>query len=208
MSNPLLDNIRKMRNDELIGLAKNRFLPEEMQLALIDIGYRTGHMHLMENAGLTKKARDLLWSDSINSGYVYKITLIHNGYYKDDTDKYWELFDKYPSAWSRSPWRMMNAFLYHRDPASAPGGWYSRQGLECGANHTPADLLNKIYDTYFSKKIEDDYRSAFGIGYAARHRQHSFASHPNCDLELAIKVSTCGDPQAQKKAFEKIVELS
>ena len=147
MSNPLLDNIRKMRNDELVGLAKNRFLPEDLQLALIDIPYRTGHMWLMENGGLTTKARDMLWSDRINSGYTYKATLINFGHYRDDTDKYWELFDKYPSAWTRSRWRMMRTFVHSYTETN--NYWYKEKSLRCGANHTPSELLNKIYDAYF-----------------------------------------------------------
>ena len=207
MSNSLLDNIRKMRNDELVGLAKNRFLPEDLQLALVDVPYRTGHNWLMENAGLTAKARDMLWSDRANSGYTYKATLINYGHYIDDTDKYWELFDRYPSAWSRSAWRMMNTFVYARDENS--NWWWKDKGLKAGANHTPPELLNKIYDTYFSKKLANDYRAPHSFyDYSSGYRQRAFAEHPNCDLELAIKVSTCGDPEAEKTAFKKIVELS
>ena len=208
MSNPLLDNIRKMRNDELTGLAKNRFLPEDLQLALIDIPYRTGHNWLMENAGLTAKARDMLWSDRVNSGYTYKAMLITFGHYKDDIDKYWELFDRYPSAWSRSSWRMMNTFVYSRD-VQHQNWWWKERGLRCGANQTPPELLNKIYDTYFSKKLAIEYRAPHSFyDYASGYRQRAFAAHPNCDLELAIKVSTCGEPNAEKEAFKKIVELS
>ena len=208
MSNPLLDNIRKMRNDELVGLAKNRFLPEDLQLALIDIPYRTGHNWLMENAGLSAKSRDMLWSDRINSGYTYKAMLITFGHYKDDIDKYWELFDRYPSAWSRSSWRMMNTFVYSRDP-NAKHYWWQQRALTCGANYTPPELLNKIYDTYFSKKLANDYRAPMSYyDYNSGYRQRAFAAHPNCDLELAIKVSTCGEAHAEKEAFKKIVELS
>ena len=208
MSNSLLNNIRNMRNDELVGLAKNRFLPEDLQLALVDVPYRTCHNWLMENAGLTAKARDMLWSDRVNSGYVYKTTLITFGHYVDDIDKYWELFDRYPSAWSRSAWRMMNTFVYSRE--ANLGYWWKDKGLKVGANCTPPELLNKIYDTYFSKKLANEYRASrvSFYDYTSGYRQRAFATHPNCDLELAIKVSTCGDPEAEKAAFKKIVELS
>ena len=193
MPNSLLKNIRKMRNDELVGLAKNRFLPEDLQLALIDTGYRNGHMRLMENSGLTKKARDLLWSDRVNSGYVNKSTLIANGFYIDEPDKYWELFKKYPSAFNRSPWRMLNTFVY------SDGGFFAG-GLTRGAHFTPSELLNQIFDNYYSH----DTHYSYGSGY----QQRSFAEHPNCDIRLAIKISTCGYPEAERSAFEKIVELS
>tara|TARA_B100001094_G_scaffold317885_1_gene360801 strand:- start:441 stop:1070 length:630 start_codon:yes stop_codon:yes gene_type:complete len=209
MPKQLIDNIRNMRNDELIGLAKNRFIPEGLQLALVDATYRTAHRYLIENSGLTARARDLLWSDRVNSGYTYKSSLIAYGHYRDDIDKYWELFDRYPSAWYRSSWRMMNTFLYARFPSSEPVFWWKEKGLHCGANQTPPELLNKIYDTYFSRKIANDYRGANGFyDYGSRHRQMSFVRHPNCDLELAIKVSTCGEPEAERLGFQKIVELS
>ena len=197
MSNSLLKNIRKMRNDELVGLAKNRFLPEDLQLALIDTGYRNGHMRLMENSGLTKKARDLLWSDRVNSGYVNKSTLIANGFYIDEPDKYWELFKKYPSAFNRSPWRMLNTFVYSYNQETS---WQAYAGLKRGANATPSELLNQIFDNYYSH----DTHYSYGSGY----QQRSFAEHPNCDIRLAIKISTCGHPEAERRAFEKIVELS
>jgi len=199
MSKQLLNNLTKMRNDEIVGLAKNRFLPKDLQLAIVDLPYRTGHKHLIENAGLCAEARDMLWSDRVNSGYVYKTELITNGHYKDEPEKYWELFDKHPSAWYRSEWRMLHAFVY-----SKWSWWGKALGLECGANYTPTDLLNTIYDQRYKKSRFQPEPYSFGSHY--RHK--AFVEHPNCDLKLAIKVSTCGFAEAEKRAFEKIVELS
>ena len=105
---------------------------------------------------------------------------------------------------------MMNTFVYSRDPNAHPEHhWWRQKVLRCGANQTPPELLNKIYDTYFSKKLAIEYRAPHSFyDYASGYRQRAFAAHPNCDLELAIKVSTCGEPNAEKEAFKKIVELS
>jgi hypothetical protein len=202
----LLLNIRKMRNDEIVGLAKNRFISEELQLALVDLPYRNGHTHLLENSGLTAKVRDLLWSDRINSGYTYKSTLIANGFYINDPEKYWELFRNYPSAWKRSPYRMLGSFVYHNTGRY----WRDRNNLAQGAAHTPSELLNKIYDCFYcpKRKPQDESIVALASYYSTSHQLELFASHPNCPLELAIKISTCGHNRAEQEAFRKIVELS
>ena len=81
MSAQLINNIPNMTNPELIGLAKNRFMPASVQLAIAKNSYRRAHMYLCENAGLDKKTRDYLYSDECNRGYVNKSTLICYGHY-------------------------------------------------------------------------------------------------------------------------------
>ena len=204
MSNPLLDNLRNMRNYELIGLAKNRFISEELQLAIADLPYRAAHKHLMCNSGLCKKAAEYLWSDRVNSGYSYKAMLIDNGHFKHDIDKYWELYERYPSAWNRSRWKMMHAYIFSHD------AWHKDHLLERGSTYTPTKVLNQIFDDYYSK-YATLYKYQSGTYYhcfRSRYEYRAFVEHQNCDLELAIKVSTCGNPEAEKEAFKKIVELS
>ena len=60
MSAQLANNIYKMRNEEVIGLAKNRWLPANVQLAIAKHHYARAHWYLAENSGLAKEARDYL----------------------------------------------------------------------------------------------------------------------------------------------------
>ena len=196
----MIKNVRSMWNDELIGLARNRFLPTELQMAIADNSYRRAHIYLIENSGLDPEVRDYLWSDRANSGYLYKTQLISNGHYPDREDKYLELFERYPGAWSRSAWRMKHAFV---DGNSRY--WLKVRGLTPGAVHTPAHLLNRIYDAHYCLRGRHTTRRD---SWRVSHDQNSFVDHPNCDLALAIKISQCGISEVEQQAFSKIVKLS
>jgi len=182
-----------MRNDELIGLAKNRFLPEEVQIAIAKNGYTRAHWYLCENQGLGPSARDYLWSDECNKGYSLKTMLLGYGHYKGDDERYRELYDRYNQYWSRSAYRFASCFFGHY--------WTLQHN---GPQNTPSDLLNRIYDEKYAKP---SLRSPYGYS-SPRYELQRLAEHPNVDLELAIKLSQCGHESIQKRGFEKIVELS
>ena len=198
-TNQLLDNVNMMHNHELIGLSKNRFLPEDLQLAIAKHPYRRAHTYLAENPGLAKSARDYMWSDRCNSGYTLKTQLISNGHYVEEPEMYWELYDKYKSRWSNSLWRFEGAFLFP--------SWQNRRRTSA----TPPDLVRRIFLDQYSPALGSKCTSTTpGYWYngVPRHTLRSFAEHPNCDLQLAIILSTCGESSVEKLAFQKIVELS
>jgi len=194
MSKTLEDNIYKMRNEELIGLAKNRFLPANVQHAIAKFGYRRAHEYLTYNSGLAKKTRDYLWSDECNKGYTLKTSLLSHGHYIDDPSKYWDLYTRYPSAWSRSTWRMSQALF--GGPRYLYGG-----SQEAGA---PSDLLNKIYDDRFNDRLVDHATDWGGSKYQLAR----LAQNPNVDLVLAIKLSQRPEENIRRHGFAQIVELS
>ena len=194
MSRQLVDNIYKMNNAELIGLAKNRFLPSEIQLAIAKTGYTRSHWYLAENPGLSKETRDFMWSDACNRGYSLKAIMVTYGHYVDDPDRIRELYDRYPSAWNRSSWRMSAAFA----------GSYA-----CGETGTPPDLLNRIYDErYAPDRPGHPKMDSRGHFYSGGYELARLAKHKNIDLELAIKLSQCGIPEIEKLGFAQIVNLS
>ena len=196
----LCDNIIRMPNDQIIGLAKNNFLPADVQMAIAKHWYKRAHHYLAENIGLDEKVRDYLWSDKCNKGYVLKTTMLMCGHYRANPEKYWELYENYPSAWSRSGWRMSQAFFGH--------SWYtSRYGQAASA--TPSDLLNKIFDERYSKsKVGTQNPASYYYGQNPKYQLERLATHDNVDLKLAIKLSQCGYENVQKLGFKKIVELS
>ena len=63
MSKALLDNVLQMTNSELNGLAKNRFIPADLQMAIARTGYKVAREHLSYNYGLASRVRDYLWDD-------------------------------------------------------------------------------------------------------------------------------------------------
>ena len=197
MSSTLVDNINAMNNAELIGLAKNRFLPKELQMAIAKNKYTRAHWYLAENEGLNKEVRDYLWSDECNRGYSIKTTMIMSGQYHNEPEKYRELYERYPSMWARSSWRASSAFFGRY--------WYKRQ---LNSSQTPSDLLNKIYDERYNPKTAAAASRGCSGYYNPRYELERLAQHRNIDLELAIKLSQCGVESVQKLGFAKIVELS
>jgi len=196
-----------MRNEEIIGLAKNRWLPKNVQVAIAKHHYARAHCYLAENEGLDKEARDYLWSDECNKGYALKSTMISYGQYNGEPEKYWELYERYPGAWTRSAWRMSQAFFGNY--------WYSRRGTV--PNETPVELLHRIYDDRFDPRKHSTADSSnyqygshprYHLERLARYHLERLAKHPNIDLELAIKLSQCGIDSVQRLGFNKIVELS
>ena len=200
MSSQLANNVYKMSNPELIGLAKNRWLPADVQLAIAKNPYRRAHEYLCENEGLQPVARDYLWSDQCNKGYTLKALLLTCGHYDDRPDKYVQLYDKHPGAWGRSPWRMSRAFL--------GGSYYYRQKQDINVG-CPAELLHRIYDEKMHPRIGELRSSRYSSYYGfSTYDIERLVQHPNADITLAIKLSTCGVDAVQKLAFKKIVELS
>ena len=181
-----------MTNSELNGLAKNRFLPADLQMAIARTGYKVAREHLSYNEGLDKTVRDYLWDDQPRA-YVLKAQMIQAGHYEDEPEKYIELYEKYPQMWYRCRYRATATFI----------GGYSWYGQ--GAQHTPASLLNRVYDDYLDPKKHPVLEC---YSYGQRHSLKCLASHPNCDLKLAIKLSTCGISETENSAFQKIVQLS
>ena len=81
-----------MTNAELNGLAKNRFVPADLQMAIARTGYQVARDHLSYNAGLDETVRDYLWNDQPRA-YVMKAQMIQAGHYKDEPEKYIELYE-------------------------------------------------------------------------------------------------------------------
>ncbi len=198
MSTQLRNNVYKMCNAEIIGLAKNRWLPTDIQLAIAKHPYRRGHIYLAENSGLSIEARDHLWSDECNRGYTLKASLLANGHYgASDPEKYWEFYDRFSQYWGRSPWTISPAFF---------GEFWCANGL---THQCPSDLLNRIYDDRFSPSrralLESEHHHQVPN---TRYQLRMLAKHNRVDLELAIKLSQSGIEEIEKAGFKKLVELN
>lgn len=178
--NPLADNVFQMTNAELIGIAKNRFLDNETQDKIALNPYKRAHMYLIENPGLCKSARDILWN---KKGYVNKFDLISMGHYKDQPEKYHELYDNYADkAFARNGgYRVYRAFL-------GGYGYGLSYGALPGPSGTPASILDSLYD-----RIKDENPRGYGVDYYNRSMARALAQHPNASTETIVKLS-CSYP--------------
>ena len=183
LMNSLADNIFQMTNAELIGLAKNRFLDYETQDKIALHQYKRAHMYLIENPGLCSTARDILWN---KPGYVNKFELISEGHYKDQPEKYHELYDNYAEkAFVRNgSYRVFRAFL----GGYSYGGSYGRLPGPAG---TPTSILDSLYD-----RIKDEKTRGYGYDYYTTSIARALASHPNTSTETIVKLS-CAYPEQQ-----------
>jgi len=183
----LADHIenRELRNSELSALAKVRFIDEETQLAIAKQPYRLAKAHLASNEGITDATKEELWN---HRGYVLKSDLLAAGHYVDDPQRYYDLFRSY--SWGRSDWRLMRTFV-------RTGGWYEDKG----ARATPTDLLKEIYH-YYSDTFTDNRWGSYDWQLI------TFAEHPNCDLDLALLMSTSTSEKVRDAAIRRIEILT
>ena len=178
--NVLADNVFQMTNAELIGLAKNRFLDYETQDKIALNPYKRAHMYLIENPGLCSTARDILWE---KKGYVNKFDLISMGHYKDQPEKYHELYDNYADkAFDRNGgYRVYRAFL-------GGYGYGLGYGALPGPSGTPTSILDSLYDRLGNTKS-----IALGYDYYNKSIARALAQHPNASTETIVKLS-CSYP--------------
>ena len=178
--NPLADNVFQMTNAELIGLAKNRFLDYETQDKIALNSYKRAHMYLIENTGLCSTARDILWN---KPGYVNKFDLISQGHYKDQPEKYHELYDNYADkAFARNGgYRVYRAFL-------GGYGYGLGYGALPGPSGTPTSILDSLYD-----RIKNEKTRGYGYDYYTTSMARALAQHPNASTETIVKLS-CSYP--------------
>tara|TARA_Y100001973_G_scaffold106309_1_gene183372 strand:- start:1718 stop:2266 length:549 start_codon:yes stop_codon:yes gene_type:complete len=182
-----------MTNAELNGLAKNRYIPEDIQLAIEAHPYRLAKQHLSWNEGITTRVAEKLWH---RKGFVLKCNLVAQGKYTGQPEKYRELYADHGSRLLRgSWWRFSSVFL-------------SSPRFESGADYTPSDIIDKIYDSL----ISDDSPLGGSHGYSQyffKNSMRKIVEHPNCSIETAVKISaTIEVPEVRKAAFDKIAKLS
>ena len=178
--NVLADNVFQMTNAELIGLAKNRFLDYETQDKIALNPYKRAHMYLIENPGLCSTARDILWN---KPGYVNKFDLVSQGHYKDQPEKYHELYDNYAEkAFDRNGgYRVYRAFL-------GGYGYGLSYGVLPGPSGSPTSILDKLYDRVVNEKTY-----GYGYDYYTTSMARALAQHPNASTETIVKLS-CAYP--------------
>ena len=170
------NNIGKMHNSEITGLAKNRFTDEETMLAISKFHYRLGKEYLASNPNITPEAAQELWN---HRGYVFKATLMANGAIKLKKKEYAEVYRKYFKNNRRSHWRMMQAFF---------GGYHWYRNDEC-KNNTPGELLEEI----FADLDEENKSRSYTL--------ERFIQHQNCTLDLALRIGTMKTPENQQRYY-------
>ena len=193
-NSPYANNINKMHNSEVVGLAKNRFTDEDTMLAISKHHYRLGKEYLAGNPNLSKEAAQELFD---HRGYVFKAILLSKGKINLKKKEYAEIYHKYFKNNQRSSWRMQQAFL---------GGysWYNRGDQE---SQTPRELLDEIYADLPDSESAHSYTL------------ERFINHQNCSLNLALRISTMPDPPTRQyyhtnfddlrqKALLKVAEIT
>lgn len=199
----LKKHIPNMTNPELIGLAKNRYLDEEDQVAIAKFHYRRAHNYLIENMNLKTAARDVLWD---YNGYARKCDLIQYGHYLEDQEKYHELYDGYGTQIrNRSPWRIIRVFLHHYR-------WHSHGfHTQTGSTGTPAEIIEDIY-LKDVQRMRNGNGESLNCGYyysGPSSTERMIITNLNTPLELIVKISASSpDDKNRTLAFRTMANRS
>ena len=183
----LADNVCNMNNIELIGLAKNRFIDTDTQVAIAKHHYKRAHMYLMENPSLGPKACEILFN---MPGYVNKMTLIAEGRYVGQDEVYREVYREHAhKAANRGSWHRI-----HRAFISGYGGWTYGSYKLAGPEATPPDILEDIYDRYVIKKearlIPDGvYSYSSTLDYMSDSITRGIVDNKNTPTSVIVKIS-------------------
>ena len=167
---PYAANIGQMYNSEVVSLAKNRFTDEETQIAIAKHDYALGRQYLAENPDVSVDAAQILWD---RKGYVLKCSLLMNGKKELSDEEMTQFYRTTFKGRERRKWRMQQAFL---------GGYGWRASTN--KSRTPGALLEEMYADTTSGDPEY---------YFIRR----FVEHPNCTLNLALRISTMKVPEYQ-----------
>tara|TARA_R110000824_G_scaffold53114_3_gene147274 strand:- start:1197 stop:1724 length:528 start_codon:yes stop_codon:yes gene_type:complete len=152
-----------MVNSELNGLAKNRFIDEETQLALASHPYLLCRQHLANNSRITDKAVDVLLAGRANS---VKWALVGSNRLDSRPGVIEEVYFGTSSSFKKS-WRLGMNFLR--------GGWYGQ------APNTPIAVLKDIYN-----KVMNSGRSSYWGRHLAEH------PNVTKELAVQMSLSECG----------------
>jgi len=165
---PYAANIGRMNNSEIVSLAKNRFTDEETQIAIAKHHYALARQYLASNPDVSPKAADILWD---RKGYVLKCCLLENGKKEISEEELTQFYRTTFKGRTFRKWRMYQAFL----------GGYSwwRGNIK---NRTHGALLEEMYADVTK-------------GGAEYHLIQRFVDHPNCTLNLALRISTMKIPE-------------
>lgn len=167
---PYAANIGRMNNSEVVSLAKNRFTDEETQIAIAKHYYGLGRQYLASNPEVSSKAAQILWN---RKGYVLKCCLLENGKMEISEEELTLFYRTTFKGRERRKWRMHQAFL---------GGYSWYRGHNKSRTH--GALLEEMYADV--TKGDPEY-------YLVRR----FVEHPNCTLNLALRISTMKVPPNQ-----------
>ena len=167
---PYAANIGQMYNAEVVSLAKNRFTDEETQIAIAKHWYALGRLYLSANPDVSADAAQILWD---RKGYVLKCCLLMNGNMELSDEEMTQFYRTTFKGRERRKWRMQQAFL---------GGYGWRASTN--KSRTPGALLEEMYADTTNGNPES---------YFVRR----FVEHPNCTLNLALRISTMKIPEHQ-----------
>lgn len=195
----LINNIYQMTNPELIGLAKNRFLPEAVQVAVVKTGYDRAANYLCENAGLQPKTKEILWN---LGGYVKKCTLLTYGHYMGNPEKYVELYNQHADTMrTRSPWRLSRTFL-------TASRWWGHGHFEMTERTgCPAEIIEDIYKKdVISKRAPDGSNTQrWDYGSSPEYVERDIISNPNTPIDIIVRISASSPNERNRNSAMRVM---
>ena len=181
----LANYVDSMNNAELIGLAKNRFIDNDVQVKLAEHPYLRGRHYLSHNPSLCTEARDVLLN---GKSMAVKWNMVESGNLNDkpeDIRKVWEA----GKHRFRQPWRITYTFV---------------TGYGGNKPNTPSDILEEIFHRFAPNQVSYD---NWNGGYYAKNVPLSILEHPNCPESIAVIASASNYERLKQAGFAALVRL-
>jgi hypothetical protein len=175
-----------MNNAELIGLAKNRFIDNDVQVKLAEHPYLRGRHYLSQNPSLCTEARDVLLN---GKSMVVKWNMIESGNLNDKPKTIREVWAAGKHRF-REPWRITYTFI---------------TGCRGNPPNTPSDILEEIYHRFAPKMNE--HGDWVGNGYYTNRVPLSILEHPNCPESIAVIASASNRERLKQAGFAALVRF-
>ena len=186
----LSTNLWRMSNKELNGLAQNRYTGRDIQIKLANHPYLLCRQHLSRNIGICRDAVDILLTGKARS---CKWNLIAGCHLDHAPATIEEVYFNTPASMVEA-WRFQYTFV-------KPPYWQNPTGK---SPNTPATVLEHAYRTIYCDEKENKY----GYPRDPRYWASELASHPNCGLELAIRMSQDHRDVVKNAGFKTLVRLN
>jgi len=183
----MYDHLPDMTNTEINQLARNRFVPYDIQMWIALNGNIQSRYYLADNPNLYEDTVELL---SSGKSALVKGLMVRAGHIKDPED----IRTIYEQVKRRDPgneWRLTTFFV-------SRVGYYGRPPIE--VSDTPQDVIEDVFDMSFNRFL--NFR---GGGYYL----HRLIAHSKATPKMAIQCSQqTKDTRLQRLGFEALARLN
>ena len=183
----MFDHLPDMTNTEINQLARNRFVPYDIQMWIAQNGNIQSRYYLADNPNLSEEVIDFLMS---GKSALVKGMMVRAGHIKDPEDIR-TIYEEVKRRDTRNEWRLTTFFV------SRPG-CYGNPPVEIP--DTPQDVIEDVFDLCFDRFLNLD---------SGGYYLHRMVVHSKVTPKMAILCSQqTRNTRLQRLGFQALAELN